>query len=274
MSPQGIIGLEKCCFKVTPPNQFNDPYEFIPKIIGQSDLSETKEYLSDIEVLKDHYEKGIEQGEIEGSFEQFHKEITENLDQYADSVISFSSEEEVQWSYAQQFLDIVSEMLGVFCVSKNATNILMWSHYADSHSGIVLGLDENDSFFSKSNGVYDVEYVDNRPLLDLAWLDGDNDSGKFTTEIIKKKYMDWSYEKEVRATFSLSDCEYIKSEADMIYLRKFSPSLIKEVILGCRSTRETEERVKNILNQKMYSHVALKKASLDPNKYAIGANHA
>ena len=37
------------------------------------------------------------------------------------------------------------EKKGVCCFTKeeNLTNILMWSHYADNHKGIVLGLDVN-----------------------------------------------------------------------------------------------------------------------------------
>ena len=39
--------------------------------------------------------------------------------------------------------------IGIFSLSKVPDNILMWSHYADSHKGIVLEFDSNHAYFNK-----------------------------------------------------------------------------------------------------------------------------
>lgn len=267
----GIISIENCKLKITPPNQFNDPYEFIPRIVGTSDSGETNSYLSDDDVLSEHYSEAVKEGIWKGTLEDFVAEIKENIDDYTESVVKVSSENEIQWKYAQEFLDDVSQLLGVLCVTKNPSNILMWSHYADSHSGIVIGMDENDVFFDHANGLYEIEYVTNRPILDLSWLDESDDTSRFTTEIIRKKYKDWAYEQEVRAVFSLSECEGIEMQggSGFLYLKKFNPGLIQEIILGCRCSVETEKRVISLLSQDHYSHVVLKKASLDPYEYKV-----
>ncbi len=274
VSSEGIISLENCKLKITPPNQFNDPYEFIPRIIGASDADETNSYLSDDDVLSEHYEAAVKEGVWDGNLVEFIEEIKKNTEDYTNSVVKVSSENEIQWKYSKEFLNYVSQLLGVLCVTKNSSNILMWSHYADSHSGIVIGMDERDIFFDNSNGLYEIEYVTNRPILDLSWLDESDDTGRFTAEIIRKKYKDWAYEQEVRAVFSLSDCENLAVQGDSLYLKKFNPRLIQEVIMGCRCSEETEERIVSLLNQSHYSHVILKKASLDPYEYKIASRNA
>lgn len=42
----------------------------------------------------------------------------------------------------------LSSLFGILSLSRNHRNMLMWSHYADSHTGFVVALDENHSFFS------------------------------------------------------------------------------------------------------------------------------
>lgn len=95
---------------------------------------------------------------------------------------------------------------GVTCFSILKDNIIMWSHYADSHKGICLGFDINDgdcidSFLDKSRNaesgkligeVFPIIYKDksSRPRSKF-------DNGK-QFEIYKTKYKQWLAEKEVR----------------------------------------------------------------------------
>jgi hypothetical protein len=38
--------------------------------------------------------------------------------------------------------------LAFLSLSKNRNNLLMWSHYCDSHRGFIVGFDSTDPFFS------------------------------------------------------------------------------------------------------------------------------
>ena len=55
-----------------------------------------------------------------------------------------------------------STSCGLISFSKEWNNPVQWAHYADGHKGICLGFDfKDDTYFSA-----DVEYVDERPLLE------------------------------------------------------------------------------------------------------------
>jgi hypothetical protein len=61
-----------------------------------------------------------------------------------------------------QFKSDISKDVGIFCCSKDWRNPLLWSHYADKHTGIALGLDIPD------RAAIEVKYSEERPLLTLS----------------------------------------------------------------------------------------------------------
>lgn len=40
---------------------------------------------------------------------------------------------------AKQFIDEISQLVGIVCFSRHSKSILMWSHYANAHRGFVIG---------------------------------------------------------------------------------------------------------------------------------------
>jgi hypothetical protein len=145
---------------------------------------------------------------------------------------------------------------GLLCFSRSWNNILMWSHYADRHSGICLGFDVPDKF--ANNVVY---LGDLRVIGDLEGLS--------TVEVRKVhdqqyhfKYVDWSYEEEVR----------IHSKPDTVeggnHFTKFGEDLqLKEVIAGARFS-EGKAVIEDAL--KGYSReVAISKPARSTTKFEI-----
>ncbi|WED28124.1 DUF2971 domain-containing protein [Vibrio sp. DW001] len=270
-APDGIISLKNKSFKITPPNQFNDPYEFIPRISNGTDHEEMKKYLLDEENLVEFYEEVIEQELFKGTYEEFKDDIVNSADRFVSTIVDNTMDKDTQWQSAQDFLEIISQIVGVFCLTKCPSNILMWSHYASSHTGIVIGIEEGSQFLDNSDGVHRVEYTNERPELDLSWLDGSKNIAEFGIEVLRKKFSCWAYEEEVRAVFSLADSKAFDTDYGTIFLREFDPNSIQEVILGCRCSPELEDEVIDILSDECYLHVKLKKATLDPINYKINS---
>jgi hypothetical protein len=88
-----------------------------------------------------------------------------------------------------------------FCaLSQTPENILMWSHYAEAHTGFVLELEfpdiENDHHFQK------VGYVPTLPEFDLdkfaKFLMGDDKLFTYLFKDISIKSSEWNYEEEWR----------------------------------------------------------------------------
>lgn len=120
----------------------------------------------------------------------------------------------------------ISKEFGLLCFSKNWHNPLLWSHYANKHTGIALGFDLPDIKATE------VTYSKERPLFQSKSLSASADRTSFLDKLIKTKFSSWSYEEEVRFFFQLNT---LISE-NGFYFDPFDHELIlKEVIVGCNS---------------------------------------
>lgn len=83
---------------------------------------------------------------------------------------------------------------GIACFSEKSDDILMWSHYADSHKGICL---EFDTSFDPFDTIRNVTYSDKLPEFNMAEiLVRGNYESYF--KVMRTKHIDWKYEKEWR----------------------------------------------------------------------------
>lgn len=62
----------------------------------------------------------------------------------------------------------LGKQVGIECFTQSPTDILMWSYYADKHTGICVEYDFSKLFFSLPNAfLFPVYYSESRPLLNL-----------------------------------------------------------------------------------------------------------
>ena len=131
---------------------------------------------------------------------------------------------------SRRILDSLNQSIGILCLSRNDSSLLMWAHYADDYSGAIVQFDETHEFFS---GHFEVQYSEQRPKIDIAsYTDGD-EPVPIAELCVKAK--DWEYENEVRVVRSLVDC---RSEGTAngfpIYVMDVPSECIEAVILGER----------------------------------------
>ena len=145
---------------------------------------------------------------------------------------------------------------GITCFSRDNANILMWSHYANNHSGVCLGFDIDESdkhlekFFDETknqklfpNGkafrLFPMTYVsfDERPSIDMT------DEQKSWEEILTFKSDLWKYEKEVRIM--------VHSYDQIIFPRtlRYQTNCLKEIICGANMKLKTFIRLKNFIEK-------------------------
>ncbi|MCB0485849.1 MAG: DUF2971 domain-containing protein, partial [Flavobacteriaceae bacterium] len=126
--------------------------------------------------------------------------------------------------------------IGVCCFSKNNSNLLMWSYYADSHQGICLEFDSNFEPFSKA---FNVEYKTEIPDVSSDLLF----SEKETTESIKKflsiKSIDWKHEEEIRVFHQESNKSYF-----------YTNRSLKAIYFGIRTNQSDIEMICSIIKAK------------------------
>ncbi len=82
------------------------------------------------------------------------------------------------------------EKIGILCLTEDPLNILMWSHYAQNHTGICIGFDTGELPFS---GAQQVIYSEERPKAEF-----DSDSETLIERVLLTKSQHWKYEREWR----------------------------------------------------------------------------
>ena len=124
----------------------------------------------------------------------------------------------------------LSKTKGILCFSKNWTNPVQWSHYAEKHKGVCFGFDFPDHLLSE------VDYVKERLIHNGAAIDEELMLMYLTT-----KFDHWEYEQEYRSFVELDE----KNE-DGNYYVDFSKNLqLKEIIIGCNS-KITRSDINNV----------------------------
>ena len=107
-------------------------------------------------------------------------------------------------------------------LSKDKNNILMWSHYADGHKGVVIGVQIDSN-------MYDI-----RPVTygELPEIKNDIYNDQTAIEILSRKYVVWEYEKEERV-FVNTGTKYVEVK-------------VAEVITGSKMNKDERDFIKEL----------------------------
>lgn len=128
---------------------------------------------------------------------------------------------------------------GVCCFSKIWDSILMWSHYADKHSGICIGYDESTS----DRELNEVRYASHYPASNK--VEG-ADLQSFLKEYMLTKSAHWIYEQEHRL-INYTGCD--KSEP--------SPYPIVDITFGVDINRKRKEHIMDHLHNSVVFYDAI-----------------
>ena len=125
--------------------------------------------------------------------------------------------------------------------SKILSNVLMWSHYADKHTGMCIEYSFSPSFArtTDSSRVFRFRNVIYRPDKDKVSLN----IGTINTDLsLLTKHTAWRYEKEVRLITYISE-----HEGQFVPIKLDQESTIKNIYFGVRCPQHDMEIVQRIL---------------------------
>lgn len=157
---------------------------------------------------------------------------------------------------------------GVCCFSRNAKNILMWSHYASDHRGIAVefqskpteGFDNQDISMSLSS--MEVKYQDQKPLIKQF-------GREFEKKLLLTKSRDWEYEEESRVVLIPNEYSPL---INVHGIYQYDRPLLKSVIAGVKCDSKDIALIKKdvaSINEVFGLTVAVKKAVKIPRKFAV-----
>lgn len=134
------------------------------------------------------------------------------------------------------------------CFTVEKGNILMWSHYANSHKGIVMGFDTSNKPFTEGQ-MKEMTYSDKRFDFSIQNYMNTADMENLMTALLTSKGTDWKYEKEHRLIYN------IKKNKEKIVWRdkhnnphvKLDEDCIKCIYIGRRTPEIDKQNLRTIL---------------------------
>lgn len=213
--------FEECKLWFSSPAYFNDPFDckIYPKVPSKEELAK---YLTD---------------NAENASAQDYDRILEGLKKNSGDL-------------TKRAIDDIMNKSGVKCFTPNNTNILMWSHYTNSHKGICL---EFNTLVDPEFFVYPINVVYSEEYPELVFTDKG-----FAKEVLRTKSNVWSYEEEVRI---------YKRESGY---HNFNPNSLRSVFFGCNTPDDKQAQIIEIIRRnKNLNHVQFYKCFPHPNQFKL-----
>jgi len=248
--PDRIDILEKNLIRLSPTNDFNDPFDGNPHLtpFNPNRVLTQAEFDSLRKVVLRH-EPGM-------SDEDIHKKL---------KTVKRTPESDKQG--IEQMRILMAEM-GVLCLTKNFTgedSLLMWAHYAYKHMGFAIEFNTGSPFFAKEWNRYDltrspcdVVYQNERPSLAAGQI------LDWSTELFFTKSKEWFYETEVRLLIEFKDAAV--PDLKLFYIPAES---FKRVILGLKSPPALAERLRKLRERPDYRNLVVEQVVLDEREYKL-----
>jgi len=263
----GVATLVSKKMRFASPMVFNDPFELTPRIEKASDDLLLDRLMAE-HLVEDYFQKvGSKKGlnREESSREYFAEEVPKRFLKHQNHEYWSGKAKKLKL----ELLETFSKRFRLLSCSHRDDSILMWSHYADKHRGIVLEfeVDELISGLPLSTYAYEVRYRTSPPTMsalhdDLASFDA------ALNHVLSTKALEWSYEEEVR--IKLLAPSHLASHEP--HDKPFTPSSIKRVIVGLNLSAKSNEyrTVDQLADHPDYKHALFQRADLDLNNYKLG----
>lgn len=269
LSPENALRVIRSRkLRFTPPSQLNDPFEFRPFYESLNEAPNVQEQLTDQNIREILDEQlGTEFRKAAMDYEKFLPDGF--VDRFLDTTASMAKQitpilnDQFTGFIGSTMYENLDRLVGVLCLTEENDNALMWAHYAESHKGVALGFNAEESYFERRINEQDdfrhlerVTYKE-QPTVQFATLE----DGR---EILYTKNLDWEYEKEWRMVMPLEKAdEVIDAGNFQIHLFEYPPKALRQVIFGCRIPEDFKEQVLSNLNEEHFEHVLKFDAHLD-----------
>lgn len=221
-------------------NGFNDPFDAsIPFRYDEAEMTSEN-------IFKKFYETGREmmphlsESElIQKCYEQQHSGIFENGEYWKN--------------HYDKYVENINRNFGIYTLTTKNSNLLMWSHYANSHKGFCVGFNTEKLFKLVMGTIGPVIYDNVMPFVPMfeEGLEG-------ITRLLNTKSKDWKYEDEYRMVKSFA--------ANKTFT--FEENIINEVIIGLNMNENSKDEIKELVKTK-FPETKLFEATKDLNEFKL-----
>jgi hypothetical protein len=203
-------------------------------------------YFSKPDQFNDPFDCGLKYS-LEGSDKEWRVALTRSLRQHHPALSSTEVEAKVEEKICAgthrdiAFLtkmdaaarETANSRIGIFCLSADPQNILMWGHYADCHKGCCLEFSTKSEVFRRADKiVYSKKY----PAVRLVDWMGVKNSEMHSQFGILTKSEHWAYEQEWRLWHMGGSGLY-----------PFGQASLTGVVFGCWMTKENKDELRKLV---------------------------
>jgi hypothetical protein len=171
-----------------------------------------------------------------------------------------------------QFQRDLAEEYPMLSLTRKRNNLLMWSHYADSHRGFVIGFDFDNPFFHREKPrtmtpLDEVRYSNKRPVMPPF--------EEITPENVHElvfltKSEHWAYEEELRMFAQPKAANAVETDDRglKIYLFDLPPKVFVEIIFGLLMSPNVKHEIAAIVEDR-YPHIELYETKLSEGDFDL-----
>lgn len=221
----------------SPASSFNDPFDLRPAFSLQSTPDRQRE---DFLRMSRKFEPHLTEDERVAEADRVMATSMSAVDIGGTTAV-------IQFIHSQ----FMSTNVGVFCVSTKPDDILMWSHYADSHRGICI---EFDGMLSLMAHAQKVQYSRDRVPINPY----EDSQEAMMRKALLSKSEQWSYECEWRL---------IRYQGGPGVVQ-FRPANLTGIIIGALASTSTVDTVMTWARQRSIP-VSLYQSSVSPKKFEL-----
>lgn len=160
--------------------------------------------------------------------------------------------------------EVINKTFGIFSLTEDPQNLLMWSHYADSHLGFCIEFDGKALWdyilrLSKEGKlIIDLHSVDYKPDYPIINPYTESEFDMFKKQALTKS-KSWGYEKEWRLLFFDGANKSLKIPKE----------IITGVIFGLRTSKENINTLLKCLDENQLSSVKIKKCYKSDTEFSL-----
>lgn len=248
-----LSNLTECRLKVSAKNDLNDPFEIRFRRTGLS-----------IERAREHFRSSRGREWAIHSLKENGRpaEMLEEMDSLPEDIVERLAQRFVDRNaHLQEFIGSLLDKALVLSTCATNNHVLLWSHYASKHKGAAMGLDYS---WARIPPV-PVRYPDSNeiPIFDVLGMDDFEQA----QAILTTKGRLWSYEQEYRMLWERTKQGFQDEEGRWFVMIK--PSIVKEIVFGCRTSLNDRDAILEALNVDEYAHVKVSEAVEDDNQYRL-----
>ena len=289
--------LQNGLIKFSPPHEFNDPFEAYPSFKSMAPHETIDELVENFDSEPGYHEKILEDclkkdlrfqllpESIQNymavlakkKLEKIRPEMSKQIKEFASSAMKFQGDSGALM--IKTMLSSINKSFAILCFTEKKDNLLMWSHYANSHKGFVLEFLPKHPFFNHKNGhsiaghLRKVRYTLKRPefILFDDELPKEQVTQNWIDNLIWVKSEHWAYEEEWRilSTQNRSEKTITTGESN-IHLFSLPFDAIKNIYFGCKMKDERKnEFITLIESEDSLRHIKIFKAIPDEKEYKL-----